>query len=329
MMYLILVLFPLITDAAAAFQRITPYNSQPACYNHQPVILWQVSGEISCDKLDKIASELFVSEQSQKVAICVVSSEKPSENMETYLNVSRTQTLVWIEGSLKCDEVADNAGVQYAKAVILMASDDCPADDMLTQDEAICIMGMRVRQFTNDKSILDGHSAHPQRVILALNISYNAVYFNSGFYGALPEEGPDHQTIKGKQTDVSREEKKRWTEATIAISLREMQLQALAKGILCPGFHPFIANLASMRGEVVGDMTKEDAMVQFANPPKDICLDRWLWEYFSGAEHEVQRYVYIVNTRCSAIACCSAMSPSACSISAMSQRVNVRLSIYL
>jgi len=291
MMYLILVLFPLITDAAAAFQRITPYNSQPACYNHQPVILWQVSGEISCDKLDKISSELFVSEQSQKVAICVVSNEKPSENMETYLNVSRTQTLVWIEGSLKCDEVADRAGVQYAKAVILMASDDCPADDMLTQDEAICIMGMRVRQFTNDQSIVNGHSAHPQRVILALNISYNAVYFNSGFYGALPEDGPDHQMINKKETTVSLEEKKRWTEATIAISLREMQLQALAKGILCPGFHPFIANLASMRGEVVGDMKKDDAMEQFKNGKNadgtQLYPDKWLSEYFEGAEHEV------------------------------------------
>merc|ERR1712159_354629 len=44
MMYLIIVLFPMITDAAEIAAQITQYNAKPATYAHQPVIIWQCGG---------------------------------------------------------------------------------------------------------------------------------------------------------------------------------------------------------------------------------------------------------------------------------------------
>ena len=267
MFYLLLVLFPMITDAAEMTSRVTKYNSMPAMYTNQPVIVWQAEGQISCDRLNKICEELFISDQAQRVSICVVCDEPPTSDMEAFLNVRRIHSLTYIDGSLHSDEVCDRAGVACTKACILMCTDDCPCDDMLTQDESICIMGMRVRQYVADKSNRAGWSKHPIRVILSLNRSYNAVYFNSGFYGALP-------TVMTSNIDCK--------DATTSVSIREIQLQVLAKGIVCPGFAPFIANIASFCGDTLEEMGEKEALLKF-----ELREDPWLKEYFSGAAHEL------------------------------------------
>ena len=71
MMYLIIVLFPLITDAADIAGQITTYNAKPARYAHQPVIIWQCGGTPSIDTVEKFALELFHPDQPQKTAICI------------------------------------------------------------------------------------------------------------------------------------------------------------------------------------------------------------------------------------------------------------------
>jgi len=138
---------------------------------------------------------------------------------------------------------------------------------MLTQDESICIMGMRVRQYVADKSKREEWSDHPIRIILSLNRSYNAVYFNSGFYGALP-------SVMTSNIDCK--------DATTSVSIREIQLQVLAKGIVCPGFAPFIANIASFCGDVFEEMDSKEAKEKF-----DKMKDPWLKEYFKGAANEL------------------------------------------
>ena len=302
MFYLLLVLFPLISEATDEFSRVTAYNSAPACYNDQPVILWQAGGQIEVDKLVKICSELFVSDQAQKVSICIVCNEPPSEDMEAYLNLARTDTLVWIEGDLMSNEVAGRAGVQYAKACILMAPEDCSEEDMLTTDEAICIMGMRVRQYVSDECIThDYYGQEPLRVILSLNKAYNTVYFTSGYYGALPND----KTCKTHNGEPDGR-KIQYVDASTAISIREFQMQALAKSTMCPGFAPFIANIASMRGEFIEGLSKKEARQKFRDgsysckknwkqgksSEEQRGPDPWLEEYFSGAEHEIYTIVF-------------------------------------
>merc|ERR1712159_553397 len=58
----------------------------------------------------------------------------------------------------------------------------------------------------------------------------------------------------------------------------------MAKGLVCPGFHPFIANIASVRSEVCEGMTREESMAGFK-----ALQDPWLYEYFTGHENEAYR----------------------------------------
>ena len=265
MVYLVLILFPHLVDAATDFSRITIFNSAPARYPHQPVILWQAKGELPVQKLHKFSQELFSEDQDQRVSICLVGEAPPSEELQVYLSIPRAETILYIEGDLRNDAVADRAGVQYAKACILMHSDDCSAEEIVEQDERICIMGMRVRQFTMDQCVLRHLDKRPIKVVLCLNHSYNAIYFHSGFYGATTDK---------------------YAEETETMSLREIQMQCMAKGIVCPGFHSFMANLGSMRGEVCDGLSREESMERFHDQS-----DPWLWEYFKGHENEC----YMIN----------------------------------
>ena len=260
MVYLVLILFPSLVDSATDYARVTPFNSSPASYEYQPVILWQAKGEIPCDKLHGFARELFSEDADQKVSLCVVGDNPPSEEMEAYINIPRAETIVYIEGNLNNNDVADRAGIQYAKACVLMHADDCPTDELVEQDERICIMGMRLRQFTMDESIKNGWDTHPCRVILSLNTSYNQVYFKSGFFGATPIDHKD--TFE-------------------AMSIQELQMACFAKNIICPGFHPFLANMASIRGEVIDGESREEGMEMLRKED-----DPWIFEYFTGLENE-------------------------------------------
>ena len=258
MMYLIITIFPRVISAAEDLAQINMYNSGNAKYVYQPVIVWQAKGEISIRKLKRIAKELFSPHAPQMVTICLVGEDPPSKALAAFIHKpQRPAKILYIQGNLRHDEVAHRAGLEYAKCFILMHSDDCPDTEIVEQDEKICIMAMRCRQYTIDQCQEHGWKADPVIAVLCLNKSYNAVYFESAFYGAVPAMHLN---------------------STVAISVRELQMQCIAKGIVCPGFHPFVANMGSIRS--YHEHSSKRKFLATADEKS------WQKQYLSGGDNE-------------------------------------------
>merc|ERR1712166_1384971 len=276
MIYLISVLFPMIIRSVHLHAHFTDYNSQNMKYLHQPVIFWFLGGCPPIQLLERISEELFHPDQSQRVAICIVSRNEPTQEMANYISIQRGEyELKYVEGSLMSDDTCMRAGLAYAKACILMPSFTTPVLEMASEDEMLCLAAIRMRQFTDDRCILNDSSVpDPARIVLVLNRSGNDFTFTDSFYGAT-KDGYFHTSF----------------------SYLELQYQTIAKSISCPGFNCFISSIfghtdvskqhlgystqcsAATSATISKGATIKDVACRF--PDKE---DQWLQEYFAGAQ---------------------------------------------
>ena len=73
---------------------ITPYNSKPAEYSAQPVILYKYGSNFNVEMVDKFAIELFHSDQPQQVSLCIGESIHPRALNSNHLQPSVVQLRV-------------------------------------------------------------------------------------------------------------------------------------------------------------------------------------------------------------------------------------------
>lgn len=190
MLFLIIDIFPMITKAAELAEAVTSSNSFPATYTDQPVILFQAGNEISVERVKAIVEELYHTDQPQKVTLCVVSAFAPSADMESYLEeMKNVDPVAYIEGTLMDDETCRRAGVEYAKAIILLPPEKgLEVDQLNIIDEQLCLSATRVRLYTDDMAMRRKLSQHPARIVLVLNSIYHEFYFRDSFYGAIEDK---------------------------------------------------------------------------------------------------------------------------------------------